>query len=151
MAASTAPEAKKRILALIRAWPALSTVQATWIAPTESEGIPQSGEMIYLGPVEGDSEWITLGTTRREEDYTIALGVWTQMQGDDPQPVEERCWQLLSEVAAALTADKYLGGLLDAGRAIEINSVNQNVGVAGTDTLGARIDASIHIVARLTP
>lgn len=149
MAASTAPEAKRRILTLINARAGLTGVQVSWNAPTESEDLPRSGELIYLGDVKLEGEWRTLGGGRRDENYTIGLTVWVQQDGDNMQATEERSWLILDEVSAALTSDRSLAGLLH--NAIEILTATQRVGVASADKTGSRIDAQIRCRARFAP
>lgn len=149
MAASTAPEAKRRVLALLAARAGLATVQRTWSAPTEGEGVPRGGELLYLGDVSTTGSWKLLGAHARDEDYTIGLVVFVQQDGDDMQATEERSWLILDEVSAALTTDQMLGGLLMLP--VEIASATQKVGVVGVDKTGSRVDAVLRLVARFTP
>lgn len=110
MAASTAPEAKRRILTLLRARSNLNAVQITPGSPTETED--EQPEMIYFdGPVTRDPSWIVLGP-QMDEDYTLTLRVDLLKAGDDEIAAEERCWVLVDEIEQALRADQSLSGLL---------------------------------------
>jgi hypothetical protein len=132
---TTAPEAKKRIVALIAARPALADVAVTYGAPTRMAQVPQTGDraMIYLssplpappapGVADGDTEWGALGRVRRREEYTIAMTADVLMAGDDESGTETRAAQLLSEAQNALTSDPTLGRLLREGVTFESGSL----------------------------
>mgnify|MGYP000468076575 CR=1 FL=1 len=149
MAASTAPEAKRRVLVLLRARAALAGVDIGWSAPTEAEDLPRGGEMVYLGDVTQTGEWRVLGAGRRDEEYTVGLTVWVQQDGDDMQATEERSWLILDEVSGAIYTDPTLSNLLL--QSMEILSASQRVGVASADATGSRIDAVLRCNARFIP
>lgn len=150
MAASTAPAAKAAILAAITARPALSTVATRWGGPTENEDLAE--EMIYLGPARGTGEWRTLGAGNRHESYTVELRVVVLKYGDDEQVTEERAFDLLDEVSAALNADKFLanGGtqLLYTPAAIESW---EQTNTPTPEQWSAQIVAQIRCEAMFTP
>jgi hypothetical protein len=149
MAASTAPAAKSRLLVLFAAQAGLAGVSKDWSAPSEGEDLPKSGEMLYFGDVSLTGSWRLLGAAKRDEDYTLALTIWVQQDGDDMRATEERSWAILDLVSAAIQTDRTLQDLLMSPA--EIASATQRVGVAGADKTGSRIDALIRCVARFTP
>ncbi len=146
MASSTAPQAKAAILAALATRPALDAVTRTWGGPTEIEDAAE--EHIYLGQVKVVGEWRTLGAGVRHESYTVALRVMVLRYGDDEQATEERAWDLLDEVSAALTADRFLGGLLYQPAALE--EITQD-NAPMPKQWAARIDAQIRCHAMFTP
>jgi hypothetical protein len=112
MAASTAPAAKAKIVELLMARPGLSGVTVTWAQPTEDD-FYATGDNVWLGKVTQSEEHIALGGMRKDEDYTVGLWVQSWREGDDPQAVEERAWELRDEAAAAIRADPDLSGILN--------------------------------------
>lgn len=147
MPASTAPEAKRRIIVLLNARPNLASTSVTWGGPTKQDDV--TDEMVYLTGVEFDGEWRILGAGQRDEDYTISLVVDVQRYGSDPQPAEERAWALLDEVSAALRSDSTLGGLLLLPS--ELAGGEQTNAPTSPEQMGARIEARIHCQARFDP
>jgi hypothetical protein len=110
MAASTAPEAKRRILALLLDRAELNEVKISPGGPTEEED--REPEMVYFdGPTVRDPSWIVMGG-QMDEDYTLTLIVELTKPGDDEIDAEERCWELIDEIEQALRADLSLDGLL---------------------------------------
>lgn len=147
MPATTAPAAKAAILTLLQARPALaSPVKVTWGGPTENEDTAE--EHVHMGRVVGAGEWRTLGAGRRHESYTIELRVTVLKYGDDEQAVEDRSFDLLDEVSAALTTDPYLSGLLYEPAAIE---AWEQSNVPMTDQWYSVVVAQIRCNAQFTP
>lgn len=150
MAATTAPAAKAAILAALATRSALADIPRTWGGPTENEDLAE--EMIWLGRTVGTGEWRTLGAGNRHESYTIALHVLVLKYGDDEQATEERAFDLLDEVSAALYADKFLanGGsqLLYTPAAIESW---EQTNTPTPEQWGAQIVAQIRCEAMFTP
>jgi hypothetical protein len=146
MAATTAPQAKAAILAALATRPALSGVKRTWGGPTDETDVV--AEMIYLGRVEIAGEWRTLGAGVRHESFTVGISVVVSQYGDDEQSTEERAFDLLDEVSAALTADRFLGGLLYQPAALE--AITQE-NFPAPEQWGARISATIRCEAMFTP
>jgi len=111
VAASTVPQAKAALLAMLRARPALNEVAVTWAGPTENEDVRD--QMIFFdGPVLRQPEWVVLGADKLDERYTLTLHVETYTPGDDPDVAEQRCWALIDEIEQAVRDDDTLGGLL---------------------------------------
>jgi hypothetical protein len=82
VSASTAPAAKAALLTIFAAAAGLSGVTLSWDQPTKDSDY--TGEMIWLGDVQGSENWSSLGAQRREETYTVGLGVYVEQWGDDP-------------------------------------------------------------------
>lgn len=150
MPATTAPTAKTRILIALAARAALANVQRSWGGPTENDDV--KGELIHLGKTTGTGEWRTLGAGNRHESYTVALHVLVIQHGDDEQAAEQRAFELLAEVSAALHADKFLaaGGpqLLYTPAAIESW---EQTNVPMPKQWGAQIVAQIRCEAMFIP
>lgn len=148
MPASTAPEAKARILELLAARPALAGVRLSWEAPAETTDFNVKN-LIWLGDVQHTGQWQCLGPLTRDESYTIQLTVLAIKLGDDARSTEERAWDLLDEVAAAIHNDFHLNGLLRLPAAIE--SATQSNGLVGTQSTGCQIVSQIRCDARIQP
>lgn len=111
MAASTAPEAKRRILTLLQARAGLSGVDVDWGGPVSVEKI--TADMVYFdGPVTRDPSWDVVGGLRLDERYTLTLQGWTIRKGGTEQAAEERGWVLVDEIEQGVRADLRLAGLL---------------------------------------
>lgn len=141
MAASTAPAAKQKILDLLNARPALAasaaakTLKVRWAAPTEDADYRR--DVIWLGEtVELEEEHVQLGggaSRRKHEEYVVAVEMQAYRAGDDPKATESAWWALRTELAAVLTADPGLAGVLVSGYAQLASSVvtTQPVGGGG--------------------
>lgn len=150
MPATTAPAAKSAILAAIAARPALTAITPTWGGPTEADDLAE--EMIHLGRTIGEGEWRTLGAPNRHESYLIAVHIIVLKYGDDEQATEERAFELLDEVSAALYADKFLANgatnLLYTPAAIESW---EQTNTPTPEQWGAQIVAQVRCEAMFTP
>lgn len=148
MATSTVPACKAAILQILDAVTDLDTVTQSWAGPTKDEDF--TGEMIFLGAVENEEDWASLGNLRRRETYTVALTVWVEQWGDDPQTAEQRAFEIWGYVTEALRDD--LRGPSPVLRAAGVQQYNdirfrQITGPATPEKWGARIDASITFTA----
>lgn len=88
-------------VALLQARAGLSGVQIGYGMPP---GALQR-EHILLGPVDATQEYRALGTTRKFEDYTVAVFISVTREGVQQQQADERALVLLAEVEAALRTD----------------------------------------------
>jgi hypothetical protein len=148
MATSTVPACKAAILTILDAVTELDAVTQSWAGPTKDEDF--TGEMIFLGEVTNEDDWVYLGNARRRETYTVALTVWVEQWGDDPQTAEQRAYELWGYVTEALRDD--LRGPAPVLRAAGVQQYNgirfrQITGPATPEKWGARIDASITFTA----
>lgn len=147
MPASTAPAAKAAILTALATRPVLADVSRSWGGPVSDDDY--TDEMIYLGDVTVEGEWVAFGANRRDEEYTVQLSVHALKYGaGTEQATEERAWTLLAEVSAALTADKYLGGLMRD--AVALDTIKQT-NIPTPEQWATLIVAQIHCVAAFTP
>lgn len=114
MKLTTAFEARRRIVTLLNAWPALEGVTVTRGGPTKR--IEADTEMVYLasGLSEADAELPAIGATRRDDEYVIELQVYVYKRGDDEDGTEQRCETISDEVVTALFTDLTLGDALPA-------------------------------------
>jgi hypothetical protein len=147
--ATTIPACKAAILTILGLRAGLAGVTLNWAGPTKDEDYVD--EMIFLGQAERISDWASLGAGRRVEDYTIALTVFVEQWGDDPETVEERAYALLDEVEDALRDDiranpstLRTAGVFTLGQMTDTGST----GPSTTEKWGARIDATVEFQAR---
>jgi hypothetical protein len=102
--ASTVPATKAAIRAAIQARPAITAagIPVLWGAPTADRDWAGATEAIWLGDATQTEEWPGLGA-RRDEDYTIQIGIRVTGYGaDQEQATEERAWELRDEIAAGV-------------------------------------------------
>jgi hypothetical protein len=127
---TTAPEAKKRIRALIEAQGALSNVTVRYGKATREPQV--APEMVWLGSIEdGETGWESLGRQRMLEEYTIGVTAVKETTGDTDDAeyqTEQRAADLIAEVRKAIQADPLLeqGGpiaLLKEGVTFESGSI----------------------------
>lgn len=148
MSAATAPAVKQAMLALFAAAPALTGVTVTWDGPTKDEDY--TGEMIWLGDVEGSEDWATVGGQLRRETYTIGTGVYVEQWGDDPQTVETRLWTVWNAATEALRTDlRSPSSTIKAAGVLQYDAIGfrQRTGPASAEKTGAVIEASIQLSA----
>ena len=143
------PATKAAILEVLGARAGLAGVTLGWSGPTKDEDyVP---EMVFLGEVERTSFWKQLGGHVREEEFSVAVTVYVEQFGDDPQTVEERAYALLDEVEDALRDDLVApGGLLRAAGVFQFGEFRASAatGPASTEKWGARVDACVDFQAR---
>jgi hypothetical protein len=101
MATSSIPTLKKNLQSLLAARTQLHDVLISYGPPLASP--PR--EFIWLGDVEGDQDWATIGGRVREETYDLSLLVSVVREGQDQQGATERAFDLLAEVEDALRSD----------------------------------------------
>jgi hypothetical protein len=148
VSASTAPAAKAALLTIFAAAAGLSGVTLSWDQPTKDSDY--TGEMIWLGDVQGSENWSSLGAQRREESYTVGLGVYVEQWGDDPQTVETRLWAVWAAATEALRTDlrSQPSTLRTAGvRQYETLTFRQRTGPATAEKWGAFLDGSVQLIA----
>lgn len=103
---STVPAAKGGILALIRARPALATVQTSWSHP----GDKVAKESVFMSAADFEDESISfLGSVKQNEEYVIPIWVDVLQEGDDAETGERRMWTLVGEVEQAINGNRDLG------------------------------------------
>jgi hypothetical protein len=113
---TSAPEAKRRLLALLQGYAGLTGTTVRYGRPTREGQIGDRRQMVWLGPIaEGDIEWGALGRNRQDETYTIEVGAWVSKPGDDEEGTEQACAVLLSAITAAVRSDPRLGAFLKEG------------------------------------
>jgi len=147
--ASTIPACKAAVLAVLAARAGLTGVTLSWAGPTKDEDYVE--EMVFLGDVESTSDWAELGTGRRTEDFTVAITVYVERWGDDPQATEERAYALWDEIEDALRDDLLTqGGMLRSAGVFKFNGISRAVstGPSTPEKWGARVDASVDFQAR---
>src|SRR5689334_20380959 len=93
---------EQAILAVLRnAGLSASVLDST---PTKDEDY--TGDIVYLGATTtGESDWASLGALRRQETYTVAIGVLSEQWGDDPAAAKTTVRGLWASVVDALVAD----------------------------------------------
>lgn len=106
MASSTVPAV---LTALHR-----NLVEADWPVrvPSVTVGLPRQAEreMVILGDVVGDQEWASIGTSRRDEDYTVDLYVVVLWPGYDQLEAMTRAWELYAVVEDVVRENPGAGG-----------------------------------------
>jgi hypothetical protein len=148
VSAATAPAAKQAILTIFAAAAGLTGVTLSWDQPTKDSD--WTGEMIWLGDVNGTEDWETLGAQRRQETYTVGVGVYVEQWGDDPQTVETRLWTVWNAATEALRNDlrSQPSTLRTAGvRQYDTITFRQRTGPATPEKWGAFLDGSVQIIA----
>lgn len=147
---TTAPEAKARIIALLRAATEMAGVAVQPKGPVrESDVTPQ---MLYLGRVRGEQEWAALGKLTRHEVYTIDVFVrtWVADAAGTELDTDTRCWQIFSDMETVLRGDPDLGGLLQGN--IQVQTFEQDshptlepVGSRGWLDAQLRVETHLHL------
>lgn len=100
MASSSVPAARTALIAALQARPNLGGVSVTrqWPGPTPPK------EFICLGRTVSTEVAASLGGIDREETYAIEVLVMVMQPGRDvAEAAEDRFWQLVAEVAAAVS------------------------------------------------
>lgn len=89
-------------------------VDADWPLriPSVTVGLPRQAEreMVIIGDVNGDQEWASIGTSRRDEDYTVDLFVVVLWPGYDQVEAMSRAWELFGVVEDVIRANPGAGG-----------------------------------------
>ncbi len=89
-------------------------VDADWPLriPSVTIGLPRQAEreMVIIGDVNGDQEWASIGTSRRDEDYTVDLFVVVLWPGYDQLEALSRAWELFGVVEDVIRANPGAGG-----------------------------------------
>lgn len=89
-------------------------VDADWPLriPSVTIGLPRQAEreMVIIGDVNGDQEWASIGTSRRDEDYTLDLFVVVLWPGYDQLEALSRAWELFGVVEDVIRANPGAGG-----------------------------------------
>jgi hypothetical protein len=112
---TTAPEAKRRLIALLRSRAPLEQVHVTYGSPT-SAADARHREMVFLGTVQaGEFSWAALGNLQHAEAYTIELVVYVRTTHVDEVATEKRCGELYAECVDAIKSDPSLDSLLARG------------------------------------
>jgi len=148
VSAATAPAAKQAMLTVFGAAAGLTGVTLSWDQPTQESD--WTGEMIWLGDVEGSEDWGTLGAQRRQETYTVGVGVYVEQWGDDPQTVETRLWTVWNAATEALRNDlrSQPSTLRSAGiRQYETIEFRQRTGPATPEKWGAFLNGTVQFIA----
>jgi hypothetical protein len=149
MSAASAPAAKAAILTILQAAAGLTGVTVMWDQPTKDEDFA-APELVWLGNVTGDENWGMLGAQRRDEQYSIGLGVYVEQWGDNPQTLEARTWAIWGAATDALRTDlRTPGSLLRAAGVRQYDRITfqQRTGPATPEKWGARIDGTIELIA----
>jgi hypothetical protein len=154
MAVSTIPAIQQAILNVLTADASLAasvTIRAA--ALTETEDMPENGEIVYLGDVDIPEEnWGSLGGYQRNEDYWVGIVIWCEQWGDDPMAARVRGHAIWSDVADALRADLVApGGLLRAAGAYQFDGFRGRDSTApiAPQKWACRIDRSINFKAKI--
>lgn len=145
---SSVPAAKGAIRTLIEAntWPGTPPT-FSWGAPTETEDIPKTGELVYFDGVDMTEDHVVLGGTRGDESYSLRVVIETRLEGDDEQAVEQRGWELYDSLRALLEQHKNL--IETPGQLIvrlEDRRVRQANAVGGPDQWLCRIVVDQQVV-----
>jgi hypothetical protein len=89
-------------------------VDADWPlrVPSISVGLPRQAEreMVIIGDVSSDQEWASIGTARRDEDYTVDLYVVVLWPGYDQLEALSRAWELYAVVEDVVRDNPGAGG-----------------------------------------
>ena len=102
MSASSAPTIKAWLLTQLQARAGLAGVQVVWDDPEEEE----ERELIRLGDITSEEEWVALPAIRRAETYEIDVMISVISASlDDPQVTATRALALLDEISQLLRAD----------------------------------------------
>lgn len=112
MAASSIPAAKAALLSLLQAQPALAAAHVAWGLPAE---LPDDRERVYLADAQNiEREWAALRSIDPAmlERYTLRIIVENDMADSTAREAEERLWELVAAVEAAVRGDLMFGGLL---------------------------------------
>jgi hypothetical protein len=146
---TSAPEAKRRLLALLQGYAGLTGTTVRYGRPTREGQIGDRRQMVWLGPIaEGDIEWGALGRNRQDETYTIEVGAWVSKPGDDEEGTEQACAVLLSAITAAVRSDPRLGAFLKEGMtltggSIDTQPVGESPGWVSLATLRVACEATV--------
>lgn len=100
---SAVPAVKRALLTAFAARPALAGVQCSWAPPPDLSTLENTS--IYLLASGSKQSYIGIGHLLKDEELTIHLAVWHRSYETDPQIAESRLWELVSEIAGAVTND----------------------------------------------
>jgi hypothetical protein len=149
--ASSVPAVKAALLTILGNNVDLNAVSKSWAGPTRDEDY--TGEMVFLGEVNNEDNWQDISPQlRRNESYRLAVTVWVEQWGDDPQAAEERVYTIWGEVTETLRDDfePAGAGVLRAAGVLQYGQITfrQITGPATPEKWGARIDAQVTFTAR---
>lgn len=149
--ASSIPACKAALVEIIQARFAsgqFSTVDVQRAMPTKDEDMGR--DAVFIGMARSEENWSELGGLNRAETYSVAVTVYVEDWGDDPQAAEERVFAVLTEVSDALREDIRSDGSLRAAGVLQYEASNysQTTAPVADDKWGARIDATFGFVAR---
>ena len=142
MATSTTPATVKALHELLSGadWP-LRT-------PSVSLGLPRQPEreMVIIGNVTGSQEWAALGTSRRDEDYTVDLYVFVLWPGYTALEAMERAYELW-----AVVEDTVRDNLAAGGTGVLWNEIARPAGdvTAEDEGFAYQISSGIRVRARI--
>lgn len=142
MATSTVPATIKGLHRLLREadWPMRS--------PSVTLGLPPQPEreMVVIGNVSGDQDYVALGTQRRDEDYTVDLYVVVLWPGYSALEAMERAWELFAVVETVVRSNLDAGGL-----GVLWNELKRPVGDVTTEDEGYayQISSALRVRARI--
>ncbi len=146
--ASSVPAVKAALKALIEAntWPTAAPT-FSWGAPTETEDMPRTGELVYFDGVDMTEDHVVLGGSRGDETYSLRIVIETRLEGDDEQATEARGWELYDSLRSMLNEHRNLietpGTLVVR---LEDRRVRQANAVGGPDQWLSRIVVDQEVV-----
>jgi hypothetical protein len=108
VASSSIPALKRKLKARLEARTALSGVQISYGAPLPNPG----REYIWLGDADGNQSAATMNpvTKPRNEEYTLQVRIWAQVEGTNQQTATERAFTLAAEIENELRDDITVNG-----------------------------------------
>ena len=106
MATSTVPATIKGLHRL------LSEANYPLRQPSVSLGLPRQPEreMVIIGNVAGEQDYVALGTQRRDEDYTVDLYVSVLWPGYTALEAMGRAWELFAVIESVVRSNLDAGG-----------------------------------------
>jgi hypothetical protein len=116
--------------------------------PSVTLGLPRQPEreMVIIGNVTGSQEWASLGTQRRDEDYTIDLYVFVLWPGYTALEAMTRAYELW-----AVVEDTVRSNLAAGGTGVLWNEIARPAGdvTAEDEGFAYQISSGIRVRARI--
>lgn len=140
--ATTVPAAKAALLAVLQAREDLAGVLVQRGLPAE---VPAQKERVYLSGTEALTRDPVLQQGLRRESYLLPLVIEVERFGRGDQVrdgVEQRGWDIVDELEAAIAEDPELGGILDDAE-LEGVPVEVTLPLTGNDGWLTRITAQV--------
>lgn len=140
MATSTVPTLKANLKTQLAARAGLTGVQIAYGPPS----VGMQKEYVWLGDVEGDQAFASMGTTNHEE-YDLQVVVDVIREGTDEASADARCFAIQAELENQIRSDNTVNGAVSVAQ-IGRFKLTENVTADGM-TRTARLVTLIHCQA----